>query len=41
MSIQDIQAATHENAHLQELKAYIIQGWSHKKEEVDHSMRQY
>ena len=41
MSIEDIQAATHEDAHLQEWGAYTIQGWSHKKEEMDHSMRQY
>ena len=41
MSIEDLQAATHEDAHLQELKACIIQGWSHMKEDVDCSMRQY
>ena len=40
-SIQEIQAPTHEDAYLQELKAYIIQGWSYKKEEVDHSTKQY
>ena len=39
MSIEDIQAATCEDTHLQELKAYLIQGWPQKKEEVDHNMR--
>ena len=40
-SIEDLQVVIHEDAHLQELRAYIVQGWSHKKEEVYHSMRQY
>ena len=30
-SIEYIQAATHEDAHLQKLKSYIIHGWPHKK----------
>ena len=29
-SIEDIQAATHEDSDLQKVKSYIIQGWSHK-----------
>ena len=33
-SMQDIQEATAKDAHLQELKAYVIQGWSHKKEDM-------
>ena len=32
---------THEDAHLQELKVDIIQGWPHRNEDMDHSMRQY
>ena len=39
--IEDIQAASCEDTELQELKAYKILGWPHKKEEVDHSMRKY
>ena len=34
ISIQDIQNPIHEDAHLQELKAYIIQGLPQKKEDV-------
>ena len=30
-SIQDIQEAKARDAHLQELKAYVMQGWQHKK----------
>ena len=30
-SIQDIQDTTGRDAHLQELKAYVIKGWLHKK----------
>ena len=40
-SIEDIQAATCEDINHLELMAYIIQGWPHKKEEVNHSMLQY
>ena len=36
-SIEDINVATQQNAHLQELKAYVIKGWPQKKE-VEHSM---
>ena len=39
--LKDIQAATQEDTHIQQLKAYIIQGWPHKTEDVAHSMRQY
>ena len=35
-----IQAPTCEEAHLQNLKTYIIQSLSHKKEEVMYSIRQ-
>ena len=38
-TIEDIQAATCEDAHLEELKAYIIQGWPHNKEDVEHKVR--
>ena len=41
MSIEDIQTPTCWDAHLQELMVYIIQGWPHKKEEVNQSIRQY
>ena len=41
MPIENIQAATWEDAHMQELKAYIIQDWAHKKEDLAHSMIQY
>ena len=34
-SMQDIQAVARKDAHLQELKVYIIHGWPHKQEEVD------
>ena len=40
-SIQDILTTTHEDAHLKELMTYIIQGWLHKEEEVDQSIRQH
>ena len=40
-AIEDIQAATYEDTHLLELKVHILQGWPHRKEEVDHSQRQY
>ena len=41
MCIEDIDTATWEDTHQQELKVYIIQDWPHKKEEVEHSMIQY
>ena len=41
MSIEYILGTTHEDAHLQELKTYIIQGWPHEKKEVYHSIRKY
>ena len=37
--IQDIQTATHEAVHFQELKTYILQGWPCKKEEVAQGIR--
>ena len=40
-SMGDIQTATCEDVHLEELKAYIIQHWPHKKEEVAQDIRQY
>ena len=40
MSIEYIQTATCEDAHLQKLQAYITQGLPHKREEVE-SMRKY
>ena len=36
--IEDIQAAIQEDANLQKLKSYIIQGWLHKLEKVEHNM---
>ena len=39
-SIEDIQAATHNGTHLQEIMTYIIQGWLYRKEE-EHSIGQY
>ena len=41
LSIEDIHAATQEDADLQKVKSYIIQGWSHKKDEVEHGMMHY
>ena len=41
MLIEDIPAAKCEDIHLQELRAYIIQGWPHVRDEVNHDMRQY
>ena len=40
-SIEDIHSASHEDAHLQELEAYIIQGLPHKRDKMDHRMRPY
>ena len=40
-SIEDIQAATHEDTHLQELKSYIIYGLPHKKDELKDNIRHY
>ena len=33
--------AMHEDAHLQKLRSYIIQGRPHKKDELEHSMIDY
>ena len=39
-STDDIQTAEQDEIQLQKLKAYIIHGWSHKKEEVGQRLRQ-
>ena len=39
--IIDIQTATHEDMHLQELKTYMVKGWLHKKKEIAQDIRQY
>ena len=41
LSKKDIQTATQEDAHPQEIKAYIIQGWQYKKEDLENSMKDY
>ena len=38
MHVNRKQAATHEDANLWELEVYIIQGWLHRKEEVDNEL---
>ena len=40
-SLEDIQMAAHEYSHLQKLKSYIIHGWLHKKDELEHSIKYY
>ena len=40
-SICNIQEATAGDMHLQELKAYIIKDWSHKKEDVAQDIQKY
>ena len=35
-SIEDIQV-THEDAHMQKLRSYIIQDWPHKEDELENS----
>ena len=40
-SIEDTQETTQEDAHIQKLKIYTIQGWSHHKDEVEHSMKHF
>ena len=40
-TIQDIQTATHEDAHPQELKTYTVQGQPLKRKEVAKGIRQY
>ena len=39
ISIEDIQAATRQDADLQRLKSYIIQGWPHTKGDIEHVMQ--
>ena len=41
ISIEDIQMATQQDADVQRLKSYIIQGQPHKKDEVEWSMKYY
>ena len=41
MSIEDIHTTLHEDTHLQELKAYTIQGWPPQRDEVEHRMKPY
>ena len=38
-SMEDIQIATQIDADLQKLKSCIIQGWQHKKDKVEQSMK--
>ena len=40
-SIEDIQATTSQDVDLQRLKMYIISGWPHTKDEVEHSIQKY
>ena len=40
-SLQNIHTETNEEAHLQELKVYIIEGCPHTKEEVVQGIRPY
>ena len=40
-SIKDIQAATSQDSDLYWLKAYIIRGWQHIKDKVEHSIQSY
>ena len=40
-SICIIQEATALDKHLQDLKAYIIKGWPHKKEDVARNIQKY
>ena len=40
-SIEDIEATAQEDAGLQKLKTYIIQGWPHKKDKVECSIEHF
>ena len=40
-SVYTIHEAAAIDAHLQELKAYIIKGWLHKKEDVAQGIQKY
>ena len=40
-SIEDIQPSTRQDADLQRLKSYIIQGGPHTKDEVQHGLQKY
>ena len=39
ISIEDIKATTRQDADMQRLKSYIIQGWQHTKDKVEHGMQ--
>ena len=41
ISIGDIQVATCQDAHLQKLRWYIIQGWPHRKHKLEGRMKNY
>ena len=41
MSIEDMHAVMNQDADLQKLKSYIIQGWSHAKDDTDHSIQRH
>ena len=40
-SIEDIQVTTSQDAGLQRPKSYLIQGWPHTKDKVEHSIQNY
>ena len=40
-SMQDIQETTTQYAHLQDLKAYIMHGWLHRKDDVTQDIQKY
>ena len=39
--MEEIQVATSQDPDLQMLKSYIIWGWPHTKDEVEHSIQKY
>ena len=41
ISIEDMQAASSQDVDLLGLKAYIIRGWPHTKDEVEYSIHKY
>ena len=41
MSIEEIQQASLQNAHLQQLNTFIIAGWPHTKDELQINIRPY
>ena len=40
-SIEDIQVAMRQDSDLKRLNLYLIQGWPHTKDDVEHSMQRY